>query len=65
LSYEFYFIEKILNNWNDEIINILDSPYFNASIKRINRTIKQAKNIALCFKNFEISIDLIKMKVTS
>lgn len=62
---EFYFIETTLNNWNDEITNMYNTTYSNGSIERINRTIKQAKNIAFGFRNLPRSTDLIKLRTSA
>lgn len=62
---EFYFIETTLINWNTEIINMYNSTYSNGSIERINRTIKQAKNIAYGFKNLARATDLIKLRTSA
>jgi len=62
---EFYFIETTLTNWHTEIINMYETTYSNGAIERINRTIKQAKNIAFGFKNLERATDLIKLRTNS
>jgi transposase len=62
---EFYFIETTLINWHTVIINMYNSTYSNGSIERINRTIKQAKNIAFGFKNLARATDLIKLRTSA
>lgn len=62
---EFYFILKTLDNWSVEIENMVISPYTNGSAERINRTIKQAKNIAFGFKNLQRATKLIQLRLAS
>lgn len=62
---KFYFIETRLINWDTYIINMYNSTFFNGSIERINRTIKQDKNIDFGFKNLEFATNLIKFRTSA
>lgn len=54
---------KSIRNWHEEILNMFDYDYSNGAAERINRTIKQAKNIAFGFGNLARATRLVQYRV--
>lgn len=60
---EFQTAYKSVENWHLEICNMFDYNYSNGAIERVNRTIKQSKNLAFGFKNLARATKLIQYRV--
>lgn len=54
---------KTIENWEEDIENMFKYDYTNGAVERINRTIKQSKNIAFGFKNLERATKLMQYRV--
>ncbi len=54
---------KSIRNWHEEVLNMFDYDYSNGATERINRTIKQAKNIAFGFGNLARATRLVQYRV--
>lgn len=52
-----------IRNWHEEILHMFDHDYSNGSAERINRTIKQARNIAFGFGNLARATRLVQYRV--
>jgi len=59
---EFYSIFTTLDNWWEEIENMMTLPYSNGKAERINRMIKQSKNAAFGFRNLKRASKLMKLR---
>ncbi len=60
---EFQVAYKSVINWHDEILNMIESEYSNGAIERVNRVIKQSKNIAFGFLNLTRATKLIQYRI--
>jgi transposase len=60
---EFEVAYKSVMNWHNEILNMFDYSYSNGAIERVNRVIKQSKNIAFGFLNLSRATKLIQYRV--
>jgi len=60
---EFQVAHSSIENWHDEIVNMFDYPYSNGSMERVNRSIKQSKNIAFGFTNLIRATKLIQYRI--
>lgn len=61
--FEFQKAYSSTQNWHDEIVNMFDYPYSNGSMERINRAIKQSKNVAFGFTNLSRATKLIQYRI--
>ncbi|NLU54585.1 MAG: transposase, partial [Firmicutes bacterium] len=52
-----------LINWHEEILNMFDYPYSNGAMERINRSIKQIKNICYGVKSLPRTLKLMQYRV--
>jgi transposase len=59
---QFYFIIKTIRNWHNEISNMITTGLSNGKAERINRDIKQAKNLAFGYRNLARSSKLMIMR---
>lgn len=62
---EFKKAYRCIQNWEKEVLNMIESSYSNGSMERTNRLIKQSKNIAFGFKNLERTTKLIQYRANS
>ena len=60
---EFQKAYSSIENWHCEILNMFDYPYSNGTMERINRSIKQSKNIAFGFTNLIRATKLIQYRI--
>ena len=60
---EFVEAYNTLINWHEEILNMFDYPYSNGAMERINRSIKQIKNICYGVKSLPRTLKLVQYRV--
>ena len=60
---EFQVAYKSAKNWHNEILNMIESDYSNGAIERVNRVIKQSKNIAFGFLNLSRATKLVQYRI--
>lgn len=60
---EFQKAYKSLVNWHEEILHMFDHSYSYGAMERVNRTIKQSKNIAFGSRNLSRSTRLIQYRL--